>query len=105
MGQQAELANLNVSEDLQKKLMKQMDKDRSAMEHMLEEQRHRQAEAMRARLAERRIKRKKNQKARHAIEQSEEQAIADHQKRLDEFIVDNKKNTMNYTTSSITKKR
>ena len=62
-----------------------MDKDRSAMEHMLEEQRHRQAEAMRARLAERRIKRKKNQKARHATEQSEEQAIADQQKRLDEL--------------------
>ena len=56
----AELANSNISEALQNKLLSQMDKDRDAMAHMLEEQRHRQAAAMKARLAERRIKRKKD---------------------------------------------
>ena len=47
---------------------------------MLDEQRHRQAAAMKARLAERRIKRKKDQEKRHAIEKSEEDLISNHER-------------------------
>merc|ERR1712054_360144 len=78
--QKAELSNQNFSENLQNKLMSQMDKDRDAIAHMLDEQRHRQAAAMKARLAERRIKRKKDQEKRHAIEKSEEDLISNHER-------------------------
>jgi hypothetical protein len=81
----AELANSNISEALQNKLMSQMDKDRDAMAHMLEEQRHRQAAAMKARLAERRIKRKKDQEKRHEVEKSEEELISNHERSVEDL--------------------
>merc|ERR1712167_433844 len=81
----AELANSNISEALQNKLLSQMDKDRDAMAHMLEEQRHRQAAAMKARLAERRIKRKKDQEKRHEVEKSEEELISNHERSVEDL--------------------
>ena len=75
----AELAEKGLSEDLQNKLFKQLDKDRDAMAAMMDEQRQRQSETMRARLAERRMKRKKQLAQRHHAEKSEEGILATHQ--------------------------
>merc|ERR1711871_230781 len=75
----AELKEKGLSDDLQKKLFKQLDKDRNAMAAMMDEQRQRQSETMRARLAERRMKKKKQLGLRHQAEKVEEGVLQSHQ--------------------------
>ena len=80
-----QLADKGLSTKLQEKLMSQMNRDRDAMTQMMEDQRKRQAEAMKARLAERRIKRKNDLTRRHGAEKQEDSLVMDHQLTMKEI--------------------